>query len=72
MTLHANVYSGEHRVRGDLTLLLQEHGYELDSYSIADRAAQRVIVVRASRNRESGAQTTLNFNSDPSSHPDEV
>jgi hypothetical protein len=72
MTLHANVYSGEHRVRGDLVLLLQEHGYELDSYALADRGPHRIITVRASRNRESGTQTTLNFNPDPNSHPDEV
>lgn len=72
MTLHANVYSGEHRVRGDLVQLLQEHGYELDSYTMTDRSAHRVIVIRASRDRESGTQTTLNFNTDPNSHPDEV
>lgn len=71
MTLHANVFSGEHRVRQDVVELLANHEYELESYSITDKGSERVLVVRAKRNREA-SQTHLNFQSDPERHPDDV
>ena len=71
MSLHANVYSGEHRVREDVIDLLARHEYELVTYSISDKGSERTLIVRASRNREA-SQTHLNFNSDPDQHPDNV
>lgn len=69
--LHANAYSGEHRTRSDIANLLTEHEYELESYGITDKGAERTVTIRARKNLEA-TQTTLNFNPDPDKHPDEV
>jgi len=70
-TVRSNVYSGEHKVRQDLTDILTEHEYGVDSYVITDKDGKRVIAVKATKDLEQ-TQSTLKFNRDPSQHPDEV
>jgi hypothetical protein len=69
--LRANQYSGEHKTRADVANVLIEHEYELESYSISDKGAERTVTVRAKKNLEV-TQMGLNFNANPDKHPDEV
>lgn len=67
----ANPYSGEHRVRSDLAATLAESDYHIKRYSLSDNGDERTLTLVAIRSL-TGTQTHLNFNLDPSSHPDHV
>lgn len=69
--LATNQYSGEHRCRSDLAATLDEHGYHVKQYRLTDTGSERVLSVTAVRTL-GAQQTTLHFNTDPHSHPDNV
>jgi hypothetical protein len=71
-TVLANEYSGEHVVRSLIVGVMAEHGYAVARYSLADKGTDERILTIVAIKPLSGVQTSLNFNSDPGQHPDNV
>lgn len=65
----ANEYSGESRIRHQVTEALTEGEYNIDRYGVIDQAGIRTVTIKATKDLNA-TQTHLHFGGD--GHPDNV
>lgn len=70
--LLTNEYSGEHIARRDIVAALTEHDYVVSRWSLVDKGSDERVLTIIAVKPLGGVQQALNFNPDPSRHPDDV